>query len=402
MENKEIEVMPREEVSENTEPTLEKLPYEINMRDGSTVSDETLNQIYNDIKDFNKLQTIRYFTRAKNDIDMCKTALEFIQTAASTKEAVETFTASLDDAKANSALSKKIDDLKETLENSKDFDSEALTTEVNEYVDQLEAAINIAKAHLKHLKEVNGDTCMAEDIIDTLLKNQQTLRESNNPNAPLFIKSIDEAIIEVSDIGLTGKMSEESLRRLKSKLEVPKRIVELAKVAYTDKRNCQRALRKAGFETRYIEEFIKFMMAEKHYSENILGEDSGISDDMIMHTSMLFFYHLAKIVEAEIPKRRYKTLVFKMYALRVLEIASAFPITNNAVRTENGVETEASAVRQSTYKIYLEILKKYDLPRVREYAKEASRKAEIEKAKKINREICEAQKKVSEETSPHE
>ena len=150
------------------------------------------------------------------------------------------------------------------------------------------------------------------------------------------------------------------------------RIIELAKTVYTDQKATQKALRKAGFEYKYIESFTNFMMIEKRYSENTLGETSGMEDDMLLHTVLLFFYHIAKIVDAEVSKHRYKTLVFKMYALRVLEIASAYPIDVKdpiGCRNKDGIETELSQIRQSTYKIYLDILKKYDLPRVREYAR---------------------------------
>ena len=361
------------EVTETTDTEVDYLiPYDIKVREGSSITAKDIKEVYDEIKEMNKLQTLRYFTKIKGDVDMCNLALEFIKTATDTREMVEGFSESIDSLSDNKIITKKAEDIKAAIEQAEDFDAEGLTKEVNEYLDKLAVASDIAKAHIAYLKEINGETCMAEDIIDTLIKNQNTLKESSMLNAPLYIKAIDEAIIEISDIGLTGKMTEDSLRRLKTKLEVPKRIIELAKTVYTDQKATQKALRKAGFEYKYIESFTNFMLIEKRYSENVLGETSGMEDDMLLHTVLLFFFHIAKIVDAEVSKHRYKTLVFKMYALRVLEIAAAYPIDVKdpmGCRNKDGVETELSQIRQSTYKIYLEILKKYDLPRVREYAR---------------------------------
>ena len=352
-----------------TEPgSSANIPYALQYDNYPTCTKEDVEGCYNDIKDFNKLESLRYYTRIKSEIDSCNMAEDFIATAVATKETAVNLVKILDDAAKSFTNGDETESLKEQLENTDDFDQDKFKTELNESRNRLLMAADLIRAHIAHLKEVNGDTTIAEDIIDTLLKNRKVIADGNDLNKNTYCKAIDEAIVEISNVGL-AKFDSESLRRIIPKLQNEKRIRELYK-SMKDTKEYQKAFNKVGFTMDFVASFTRFMKTEMAFCTNELGGTAFCDEPTLITVSALFFYHIARIVDAELHKKRYRTLVFKLYALRPLEIDKAYPVSefkdNDTGMVpisrweENGeTQTESSLFRQSVYHEYEKILQIY-------------------------------------------
>lgn len=378
------------EAEEVHEPgSAAKIPYVLQYDKYDTCTKEDVEECYNEVKDFNKLEALRYYTRVKSEIDSCNMAEEFIATAVATKETAMNLVNILDES-TKTILGDETESLKSQLDNADDFDQDKFKKELELSRNRLLMAADLIRAHIAHLKEVNGDTNMAEDIIDTLLKNRKTISEGSDLNKDTYCKAIDDAIIEITNIGLS-KFDEKSLRRIVPKLQNEKRIRDLYK-DMKDKNEFQKLFNKVGFNTNFIASFIHFMDTEMKFYTHELDGSPLCDKPTLITASTLFFYHVARIVDAELHKKRYRTLVFKLYALRPLEVDKAYPVSefkDNTMVTiprwiEEGVtQTESSEFRQTVFHAYEKILAIYikALPNIDKESAEVYNRA-IEKQKK--------------------
>lgn len=386
------EEKPAEETEVKEPGSAADIPYALDYDKYPSSTKEDVEQCYNEIKDFNKLEALRYYTRIKSELDSCRMAEEFMATAMATKQTAMNLVNILDDT-TKALTGDETESLKAQLQDIKndDFDQEKFKKELTESQHRLLMAADLVRAHIAHLKEVNGDTNMAEDIIDTLLKNRKVISDGTDLNKNTYCKAIDEAIVEISNVGL-ATFNEESLRRIVPKLQNEKRIRELFK-DMNDKKEFAKVFNKVGFNMEFVASFIRFMKTEMSFYVNELDGTAECDEPTLITVSSLFFYHVARIVEAELHKKRYRTLVFKLYALRPLEVDKAYPVTEfkdndtGMVKiprwTEDGQQTESSAFRQAVFHAYMKILLMYinAIPNISKQSREVYNKALAKKNK---------------------
>lgn len=371
-ETEDIAVNTTEESSEEETaiitPSSINIPYTLQYENYPACTKEEIEGCYNEIKELNKLESLRYYARVKAELDSCNMAEQFIETAVVTKETAMNLVNILDES-TKDLMGDETESLKEQLESSDDdFDEKKFKTELAASKDRLNMAADLIRAHIAHLKEVNGDTTMAEDIIDTLLKNRKVISDGNDLNKHTYCKAIDEAIVEISNVGL-AKFDEDSLRRILPKISNEKRIKELYK-SMKDAKEYQKEFRKVGFNMDFVASFCKFMKTEMDFYEHELGGVAMCDEPTLITVSALFFYHIAKIVDAELHKRRYRTLVFKLYVLRPLEIDKMYPVKEfkdndtgmvpiSRWEDDGCTQTEASLFRQKVFHVYEKVLQTY-------------------------------------------
>ena len=218
------------------------------------------------------------------------------------------------DESTKTILGDETESLKSQLDNADDFDQDKFKKELELSRNRLLMAADLIRAHIAHLKEVNGDTNMAEDIIDTLLKNRKTISEGSDLNKDTYCKAIDDAIIEITNIGLS-KFDEKSLRRIVPKLQNEKRIRDLYK-DMKDKNEFQKLFNKVGFNTNFIASFIHFMDTEMKFYTHELDGSPLCDKPTLITASTLFFYHVARIVDAELHKKRSRIQAVRSQASR--------------------------------------------------------------------------------------
>ena len=240
---------------------------------------------------------------------------------------------------------------------SKNTDSEELDgTELDQLYDcvfdidqslrELNICTNVAHEKYEEIR-VSGKTTIAEDITETLLKNRQTLEKSDsNPNAALYMKYIDSAIEELKT---------HSIDRMYPKMTNPKKIKKLVQEFYADPLLSLKIITSCGFMLDWIMNFTDFMITEQEFA---VPEKSHSKDEFVCATCV-FFYHITKIVDAEVDKHNYLSLIFKYYILQVLEVESTPKPDEESRIDENGNESEESKFRSSLYKAYMPIFDKY-------------------------------------------
>lgn len=231
-------------------------------------------------------------------------------------------------------------------------DVETSMENLNNYEKFLEEASKIIEAKVEKLR-VDYKFNLAEDIKATLLKNQETLAKSEDPNAPVYSKYIDEVVEELDT---------HSFKRMHAKVPADKRTTNLIKEFYKDEVRGLQEIMSMGFTVNFIKTFADFIIDENAYSLSIGDDehfDSRLTKDMAITLSIIMSYQIAKICDKEIKKHNYSSLIFKYYILQILEITETDGVTKDNRTGEDGSDTPASKHRHDLYCELLEILRNY-------------------------------------------
>lgn len=231
-------------------------------------------------------------------------------------------------------------------------DVETSMENLNNYEKFLEEASKIIEEKVEKLR-VDYKFNLAEDIKATLLKNQETLAKSEDPNAPVYSKYIDEVVEELDT---------HSFKRMHSKVPADKRTTNLIKEFYKDEVRGLQEIMSMGFTVNFIKTFADFIIDENAYSLSIGDDehfDSRLTKDMAITLSIIMSYQIAKICDKEIKKHNYSSLIFKYYILQILEITETDGVTKDNRTGEDGSDTPASKHRHDLYCELLEILRNY-------------------------------------------
>mgnify|MGYP004459983897 CR=1 FL=1 len=195
-------------------------------------------------------------------------------------------------------------------------------------------------------------TSLTGDIIEKLMADRDTLVASKKDYSDR-IKNIDATMDELTS---------PSFKPIVHKLEVP-RIVRNTYRDYlklSDK-EIEKIFTKAGFTTSMIDKFANFCMEEINFNDYVADESNLAFHDFINKSARFFAYQMAQFALKASKRTNYESIVYKMYILRILEIASCtgfesfedrFDISED--RTER-VEKRESNIRHDLFMPYMSL-----------------------------------------------
>lgn len=231
-------------------------------------------------------------------------------------------------------------------ESDEPLDPEATAKQLDTYEQQLEAMVDMMHIRYEEIKSA-GNTTVAEDITETLLKNKSTLENVENPNASMYIKYIDTVVDELQS---------HSIKRILNKVSVPKR----TRVILTDfTRDVERSFKEilnCGFSPAWLSTMADFMWEEQAFA---CDDKTAMSRNEFATWAIVFMYHVSQIVNSEVKKHNYLSLVYKYYVLQMLEMQNTTKMDEDQRVDENDVENEASKLRQSMYREYRQLFDAY-------------------------------------------
>lgn len=300
-----------------------------------SITDEEITRYNDKVQSFTKIELRGCLDRLKNDYAMCDAVRVHLESAESSIGQIQ---------ESFNGLMKSIstDNIITDVTFNKDTpidDIDTLKQELNEYRSRVDIAIQLVEKRLKELNETKGYTSIADDITETLLKNRDTLNMSEDINSGLYVKYIDRILDEIK----TGYIHAD---RMWPKLENKKRLLDIAKEFYKDRRKAEREIYSIGFRKSFVDDFISFLcMWQPQEFRDCLADD----------TVWLYFYHITKIVKSELKKGNYLSLVYKCYVLQVLELYN----TAKAANVGFGDKTELCDLVKHVRSTYYDIVTRY-------------------------------------------
>ena len=300
-----------------------------------SITDEEITRYNDKVQSFTKIELRGCLDRLKNDYAMCDAVRVHLESAESSIGQIQ---------ESFNGLVKSIstDNIITDVTFNKDTpidDIDTLKEELSEYRSRVDIAIQLVEKRLKELNETKGYTSIADDITETLLKNRDTLNMSEDINSGLYVKYIDRILDEIK----TGYIYAD---RMWPKLENKKRLLDIAKEFYKDRRKAEREIYSIGFRKSFVDDFISFLcMWQPQEFRDCLA------DDIVW----LYFYHITKIVKSELKKGNYLSLVYKCYILQVLELYNTAKVAN--VKYDD--KTELGTLVRHVKDTYFDITRQY-------------------------------------------
>ena len=280
---------------------------------------------------------------AKNNTDVVETfsntMMSFISGETSNEEIPE--------AENNNQSLTEIKTSIEDIKTADEFDYDKAEAELVKYESQLEVALEILHNRYTELKN-QGNTTIADDIIETLLKNRSTLEQTESLNSEMYIEYIDNAIEELQS---------HSIARMFPKVEVPKKTLGIIKDFFKDIDRSIKEISRCGLSVTWIRNFADFMWEEQSFA--CKNDETTFSKGTYATVALIFFYHITKIVGSELKKQNYLSLVFKYYILQILEIQSTTHMNEDQRFDENDEEIEVSKMRSAVFADYHKLFMMY-------------------------------------------
>ena len=294
-----------------------------------SITDEEITRYNDKVQSFTKIELRGCLDRLKNDYAMCDAVRVHLESAESSIGQIQ---------ESFNGLVKSIstDNIITDVTFNKDTpidDIDTLKEELSEYRSRVDIAIQLVEKRLKELNETKGYTSIADDITETLLKNRDTLNMSEDINSGLYVKYIDRILDEIK----TGYIYAD---RMWPKLENKKRLLDIAKEFYKDRRKAEREIYSIGFRKSFVDDFISFLCMWMGYREEFI-------EDAVW----LYFYHITKIVKSELKKGNYLSLVYKCYVLQVLELYNTAKAANVGFSDKTELCDLVKHVRSTYYDI---------------------------------------------------
>lgn len=209
----------------------------------------------------------------------------------------------------------------------------------------------------------HGDTSIYDDVLEKLYKDKDTLSKSSNLNAANRIKNIDEVIDALDE-----SKRLELINYVKPKLNNAKALREMAKELIKLGPRIYPRLNKVGISKDYVLEFLRFCLTEFEFRSIYNTGDIIIPDKSALSPAcMMFFYHILKLVDHERQRGTYKSVIYKMIFIYVMDISMKYPVTKSEFRSKRFVEqdgdpiteTEMSKIRSAVYDAIMPVLKVY-------------------------------------------
>ena len=235
-----------------------------------------------------------------------------------------------------------------------------LQKELHESVAISDVAYSLVMANYK---AEHGDTTVYDDVLEKLYKDKDTLSKSSNINAPARIKNID-AVIDALD----ESKRLELIEYIKPKLTNLKGLREMAKELIRTGSKIYPKLDRVGISKEYVLEFLRFFLTEHEFrSIYYTGDLYILNKEEIPQACMMFFYHILKLVEHERQRGTYKSVIYKMIFIYVMDTSMKYPVRKDEFRAKRFVEqdgepvteTELSKIRSDIYDAIMPVLKIY-------------------------------------------
>ena len=235
-----------------------------------------------------------------------------------------------------------------------------LQKELHESVAISDVAYSLVMANYK---AEHGDTTVYDDVLEKLYKDKDTLSKSSNINAPARIKNID-AVIDALD----ESKRLELIEYIKPKLTNLKGLREMAKELIRTGSKIYPKLDRVGISKEYVLEFLRFFLTEHEFrSIYYTGDLYILNKEEIPQACMMFFYHILKLVEHERQRGTYKSVIYKMIFIYVMDTSMKYSVKKSEFREKRFVEqdgdpvteTELSKIRSDIYDAIMPVLKIY-------------------------------------------
>ena len=235
-----------------------------------------------------------------------------------------------------------------------------LQKELHESVAISDVAYSLVMANYK---AEHGDTTVYDDVLEKLYKDKDTLSKSSNINAPARIKNID-AVIDALDESKRLDLIE----YIKPKLTNLKGLREMAKELIRTGSKIYPKLDRVGISKEYVLEFLRFFLTEHEFrSIYYTGDLYILNKEEIPQACMMFFYHILKLVEHERQRGTYKSVIYKMIFIYVMDTSMKYSVKKSEFREKRFVEqdgdpvteTELSKIRSDIYDAIMPVLKIY-------------------------------------------
>ena len=235
-----------------------------------------------------------------------------------------------------------------------------LQKELHESVAISDVAYSLVMANYK---AEHGDTTVYDDVLEKLYKDKDTLSKSSNINAPARIKNID-AVIDALD----ESKRLELIEYIKPKLTNLKGLREMAKELIRTGSKIYPKLNRVGISKEYVLEFLRFFLTEHEFrSIYYTGDLYILNKEEIPQACMMFFYHILKLVEHERQRGTYKSVIYKMIFIYVMDTSMKYSVKKSEFREKRFVEqdgdpvteTELSKIRSDIYDAIMPVLKIY-------------------------------------------
>ena len=235
-----------------------------------------------------------------------------------------------------------------------------LQKELHECVAISDVAYSLVMANYK---AEHGDTTVYDDVLEKLYKDKDTLSKSSNINAPARIKNID-AVIDALD----ESKRLELIEYIKPKLTNLKGLREMAKELIRTGSKIYPKLDRVGISKEYVLEFLRFFLTEHEFrSIYYTGDLYILNKEEIPQACLMFFYHILKLVEHERQRGTYKSVIYKMIFIYVMDTSMKYSVKKSEFREKRFVEqdgdpvteTELSKIRSDIYDAIMPVLKIY-------------------------------------------
>ena len=312
------------------------------------VTEENAQEYHDQIYDLTKIELIQGMKKLvalEKNLYMVRGLVNMADANTST---IKTFANSVDDIVNHLADSETQEETKPVDEplDDDDFNRDEMLAQLDTYEHQLDAMLDMMHNRYDEIK-ATGNTSIAEDITETLLKNKSTLENVDNLNAEKYIGYINTVIEELQS---------HSISRMLPKVSVPKRTRNIITEFCKDIPRSFKEIMNCGFSPAWLSTFADFMWEEQAFS---CEADNTMSRNDFAVWSLIFFYHISQIVNAEVKKHNYLSLVYKYYVLQILELENTTKMEEDQRFDENDEEIEASKLRSSVYKEYATVMRAY-------------------------------------------
>lgn len=278
-----------------------------------------------------------------------------------------------------------IDEIKAELE-EEDLDFDKIEEEITSFKMRSLIGSMIVGHRLKELAEISPPDLKA-DIIETLIKNKDTLNQSGNLNKELLTSYIDRVVNEIKE---TADGFLDPRDRMLNKLQNPKRVDEIIKFVRDNPERARIERHAEGLNDDIVAVFLGFMYTEQLYHADVDPNDDdsltpvekaiyeldpiNFLEEMKAGYSLLcetFAYHIAKIVKSEVKRQNYLSLIFKCYILQIVELETKckdrkdiFGVTVQSRRNRAGLNKDSdgyrlSEIRRKLFGYYNEVFVQY-------------------------------------------
>lgn len=307
-----------------------------------SITDDTIISYNEKIQNLTRIETHGLIKKLQDEFKTCDALENYLKSSQATVENIQSMVDNLNTCFEDSAFeNNKISEDEYTDDEIPDFNK--LKQELYEYRCCVDIAMMLVKKHSEEL-EAKGYTSIADDITETLLKNRDTLNMSEDINSGLYVKYIDRILDEIK----TGYIHAD---RMWPKLENKKRLLDIAKEFYKDRRKAEREIYSIGFRKSFVDDFISFLcMWQPQEFRDCLADD----------TVWLYFYHITKIVKSELKKGNYLSLVYKCYILQVLELYNTAKVANVKYDDKTELGTLVRHVKDTYFNITRQYFYGYD------------------------------------------